>query len=155
MKPSVTWVLLADGAQAKVFSHSGAGTGLEPVTNLLFAQEPKKAREIMADRPGRSFSSVGDGRSAMEYSSDPVDVREERFVKDVAAEIDRQYQRSAFGRLVIAASPTALGVLRAALSDQVKSVVVAEKAKDLTNLPTPELEKHFDDVLELRGRASG
>lgn len=147
MKPTVTWVLLADGAQAKVFKHSGPGTGLRPVEDLLFEEEALQARDIMADRPGRSFSSVGSGRSAMEYSSDPVEVREANFVKSVATELDRQYQQSAFSRLIIAAAPTALGTIRGALSKTLKDAVVAEEAKDLTNLPTPALEKHFDKFL--------
>jgi protein required for attachment to host cells len=149
MKPTVTWVLLADGAQAKVFAHSGPGTGLKPVPDLLLAEEPLKAQEIVTDRPGRAFSSNGSGRSAMEPSSDPVEVREANFVKTVAERLDRKYQESAFSRLIIAAAPTALGTLRGALSDGVRGAVVAEEAKDLTNLPTPQLERHFDGLLAM------
>ena len=147
MKPTVTWILLADGAQAKVFKHTGPGSGLTAVTDLMFEEEPKKAREIMADKPGRSFSSSSDGRSAMEYSSDPVQVREARFVKSVAEALERKLQESAFSRLIVCAAPTALGDLRGAMSDRLKQAIVAEKDKDLTNLPTSQLEKHFDDVL--------
>jgi protein required for attachment to host cells len=147
MKPTVTWILLADGAQAKVFAHSGPGTGLRPVEDLLFEDEPRRAREIMADKPGRAFSSMGSGRSAMEYSSDPVKVREANFVKQVAEELERRYQQSAFSRLIIAAAPTALGTIRGALSDNLKEAVVAEMPKNLTNEPTPRLEKHFDGIL--------
>lgn len=147
MKPTVTWILLVDGAQAKVFSHTGPGSGLTPVRDLMIEQEPLKAGEIMADRPGRSFSSASDGRSAMEYSSDPVDVREARFVKSVADILEKKRQQSAFSRLIIAAAPSALGDLRGALSEQVRQTVVAEMDKDLTNLPTEQLEKHFSDVL--------
>jgi protein required for attachment to host cells len=149
MKPTVTWVLLADGAQAKVFEHSGPGTGLTPVPDLLFEEEPLKASEIMADKPGRSFASAGSGRSAMEYHSDPVQVREARFVKSVAEALDRKHQQSAFSRLIIAAAPTALGDLRGAMSDGLKDTVVAEMPKNLTNLPTPQVEKHFKDMLAL------
>ncbi len=147
MKPTVTWILLADGAQAKVFKHTGPGSGLTPVEDLLFEEEPLKAREIMADKPGRSFSSVGNGRSSMEYSSDPVQVREKRFVRSVAVALERKYQESAFSRLIIAAAPTALGEIRSALSNGLQKAVVAEMPKDLTNLPTPQLEKHFDGIL--------
>ena len=147
MKPTVTWILLVNGAQAKVFAHSGAGTGLTAVRDLMLEQEPLKAGEIMADKPGRSFSSGSDGRSAMEYSTDPVDVRETRFVKSVADALDRKHQESAFSRLIIAAAPSALGDLRSALSDQVKEAVIAEMDKDLTNLPTDKLQKYFDDML--------
>jgi protein required for attachment to host cells len=147
MKPTVTWILLADGAQAKVFAHSGPGTGLRPVEDLLFEDEPRRAREIMSDKPGRAFSSMGSGRSAMEYASDPVKMREANFVKQVAEELERRYQQSAFSRLIIAAAPTALGTLRGALSDNLKEAVVAEMPKNLTNETTPRLEKHFDGIL--------
>lgn len=149
MKTSVTWILLADGAQAKVFEHSGPGTGLTAVRDFQLDEEPLMAREIMADKPGRSFSSVGHGRSAMEYSSDPVQVRETRFVKRVAEILERRFQESAFNRLIIAADPTSLGVLRDEFSDRLKAAVVTEMPKNLTNLPTDKLEKHFKDILVL------
>jgi protein required for attachment to host cells len=149
MKPTVTWVLLADGAQAKVFAHSGPGSGLRPVEDLLFEEEPMKAQDIMSDRPGRAFASVGAARSGYEPQTDPVQHREANFVKNVAEQLDRKYQQSAFSRLIIAAAPTALGDIRGALSDGLKEAVVAEMPKDLTNLPTPQLERHFKDVLVL------
>jgi protein required for attachment to host cells len=149
MKPTVTWVLLADGAQAKVFAHSGPGTGLTAVRDLMFEEEPLKAQDIMADRPGRAFASgpQSAARSGYEYATDPVEMREANFVRQVAIELDRKFQQSAFGRLIIAAAPTALGELREALSDRLKQAVIAEESKDLTNMPTPQLEKHFDKML--------
>src|SRR6185312_1913529 len=94
MKAKTTWILIADGAQAKVFEHSGPGTGLRAVEDMQFEQTPLQAQEIMADRPGRAASGGGVGsRSAMEYSSDPVAVRERRFVENVAEELDKHLQR--------------------------------------------------------------
>ncbi len=147
MKAKVTWILIADGAQAKVFEHQGPGKGLKAVSEVKFEQDPLQAREIMADKPGRSFSSVGHGRSAMEYTTDPVAVRERRFVENVAEELDRHEQQGAFDRLIIAAAPTALGDIRPALSKKLQDRVMAELPKDLTNIPTPQLEKHFADLL--------
>ncbi|MDB5541482.1 MAG: hypothetical protein JWQ89_3209 [Devosia sp.] len=148
MKAKVTWILIADGATAKVFEHCGPGKGLKPVDDLMFEQAPLKAGEIMADRPGRSISSMGSGgRSAMEYSSDPVAVRERRFVENVAEQLERKHQQHAFDRLIVAAAPTALGDLRPAFSKGVRDCIVAELPKDLTNLPTAQLEGHFADLL--------
>jgi protein required for attachment to host cells len=150
MKAKVTWILVADGATAKVFEHSGPGKGLRAVEGLIFEQEPLKAGEIMADRPGRSYSSGSPhGRSAMEYSSDPVAVRERRFVESVAAELERKHQQHAFDRLIIAAAPTALGDLRPAFSKGLRDTIMAELPKDLTKLPTPQLEAHFSELLPL------
>lgn len=147
MKAKTTWILVADGAHAKVFEHLGPGKGFKVLEELKFEQEPLQAQEIMADRPGRSFASAGTARSAMEYSSDPVQVRERRFVENVAEELDKQLQKGAFDRLIVAAAPTALGDLRPAFSKGLKDVIMAELPKDLTNVPTPKLEGHFADIL--------
>src|SRR5688500_17124801 len=80
MKPIVTWVLVADGNQAKVFEHGGPGKGLIAVDGLQFEQETLKAQDINSDRPGRHAGGGVGSRSGMEQS-DPVQVREERFIK--------------------------------------------------------------------------
>lgn|SRR5690606_1651763 len=147
MKPIVTWVLIADGAAAKVFRNTGPGKGLEAIRELQFEEEPLQARDIMSDRQGRSFSSAGAGRSAMDHPSDPVQLREERFVKSVTEVLDKKCLEGAFDRLIIAAAPTALGDIRGALTDRLKQSLLAELPKDLTNVPTPQLEKHFADLL--------
>lgn len=149
MKAKTTWILVADGAQAKVFEHTGPGKGLRIIEDLQFEQQPLQAQEIMADRPGRSFASAGSARSAMEYSSDPVAVRERRFVENVAEELDKHLQKGAFDRLIVAAAPTALGDLRPAFSKALKETIVGELPKDLTNIPTSKLEAHFSDMLAM------
>jgi protein required for attachment to host cells len=150
MKAKTTWILIADGAQAKVFEHRGPGKGLTVVEGMLFEQEPLQAREIMADRPGNSIGSQGSRNSGgVEYSSDPVQVRERRFVENVVEELDKYLQKGAFQQLVIAAAPTALGDLRPALSKGLKDVTIAELPKDLTNIPTPKLGSHFADILTI------
>jgi protein required for attachment to host cells len=148
MKKTVTWILVADGAQAQVFEHGGPGKGLAAVKDLHFEEKHLKAQDIMADRPGRSFASAGPGtRSAMEYSSNPVEVREERFVRALADKLEVLRQQGRFDRLIIAAAPAALGDIRPALSDGVKDTVIAELPKDLTNIPQPQLDRHFDQLL--------
>lgn len=147
MKPVITWVLVVDGAQAKVFENRGPGKGLHAVADLQFAQQPLRAAELVTDRPGRSFSSVGSGRSAIEPSSDPVVARERQFVIDVTTTIAEHQQRGAFDRLVLVAPPTALGDLRAALPAQLRQCVTAEMPRDLTGLTTPALETHLASVM--------
>ncbi|WP_240229911.1 host attachment protein [Devosia lacusdianchii] len=147
MKKTVTWVLIADGAQARVLENTGPGKGLKQVDGLDFAIEPLQAQDIVSDKPGRSFSSNGSGRSAMEPKTDPVEHRETEFVKSLADMLTRQQQKGAFDRLVIAAAPIALGDIRKAISPAVKKTIVAELNKDLTNLPTAQLGQHFDTIL--------
>jgi len=146
MKATKTWILVADGAQAKVFEHGGPGSGLTPVKDFQFSQEHLKAQDINTDRPGRRFDGGVNHRSGME-ASDPVQMRETRFVQSIATRLDVMQADRRFDRLIIAAAPTALGDLRPALSDKVKSTIIAELPKDLTNVPQPQLSKHFEGVL--------
>jgi protein required for attachment to host cells len=149
MKPVVTWVVVADGTQARVFENAGPGKGLHPGDGLSREIEPQQASEIMADRPGRSISSVGSGRSAMEYTSDPVEVREARFVRGIADMLEEKRADGAFNRLILAAAPNALGDMRKAMTPAVKETLMAELPKDLTNLPKPELDRHFASMLAI------
>lgn len=144
MKKTVTWILIADGTQARVLEHGGPGKGLSQVDGLDWSIAPLQAQDINTDRPGRAHSTVG--RSAME-KNDPAQQREDEFVKTVAGHIETQARSGSFDRLVIAAAPIALGNLRKAMSDAVKKTVVAELDKDLTNVPTPQLAKHLDGVI--------
>ncbi len=148
MKPTITWIVIADGDQAKVFEHEGPGKGLRPIKELQFEQERLKASEIMADKPGRAGAGTAPGsKAAMEYRSDPVHVRERRFVEKLAEVLNEKHEAGKFDRLVIAAAPTALGDIRPALSTQVRDKILAEMPKDLTNVPMPKLAAHFDGLI--------
>ncbi|MCS6762081.1 MAG: host attachment protein [Candidatus Devosia symbiotica] len=147
MKKTVTWVLIADGAQARVLENTGPGKGLQQVKGLDWAITPMQAQDIQADKPGRSFASNGSGRSTIEPKTDPVGYRETEFVKSLAASMDRKLLDGAFDRLVIIAAPLALGDIRKAISPSVKKTVLAELDKDLTNLPTAQLGQHLDGII--------
>ena len=147
MKKTVTWILIADGTQARVLEHTGPGKGLAGVKGLDWSITPLQSQDINSDRPGRGFSSGGSARSAMEPRTDPAQHREAEFVRSVAAALDRKAQEGVFDRLVIAAAPIALGNFRKVLSDHVKKTIVAELDKDLTNLPTTSIDKHLDGIV--------
>ena len=147
MKKTVTWILIADGTQARVLENTGPGKGLRQVDGLDFAIDPLMAQDIVTDKPGRGQSSAGGGRSAMEPRTDPVEHREMVFVKSLAQMLDRKQQEGEFDRLVIAAAPIALGEIRRAISPAVKKTILAELDKDLTNLPTPSIDRHLDGII--------
>ena len=145
MKKTKTWILIADGTQARVLEHTGPGKGLANVKGLDWSIPPLQSQDIDTDRPGRAHSAVG--RSAMEPKTDPAQHREAELVRSIANVLDEKAKAGDFDRLVIAAAPIALGHLRKLLSEHVKKVIVAELDKDLTNLPTPQLAKHLDGII--------
>jgi len=146
MRKIVTWVLIADGAQARVLENTGPGKGLKQVEGLAFDSKALQAQDINTDREG-VFGGAGAGRGTYEPQTDPVEHAEAQFVKTVASVLEQQQQKGAFDRLVIAAAPIALGDIRKVISPHVKKLVIAEINKDLTNIPTAQLDKHLDGII--------
>ena len=149
MKKTVTWVLVADAARARILRNEGPGRGIEREVVQEFAQEIPPGREIMADRPGRGFESANPGRHAKEPSSDPREVEALRFLREVVAYLEKANNTRAFDRLVLVAPPAALGTLRAQVSKPLAAKVTGELNKDLTHVPVHDMAKHLGDVMRV------
>ena len=149
MKPVRTWIVIADGARARIVKNAGPGRGVEADANLVFRSEHRKLQEIMADKPGRAFDSVGKGRHAMAFGADAVREDERRFLQSLAARLEKEATAGSYDRLILIAPPRALGDLRAILSKPVKNRVHDEIAKDLTQLPNDRLADYLSDTIIL------
>ncbi len=149
MKPVKTWILVADGARARIYLNDGPGHGIQPVPEMTFETEIKPAREIEADKPGRTFDSAGTGRHAKEKPTDTQRLEEQRFLSDVADKVKDAAYEGAFDRLVLIAPPKALGDLRKFLHDTLKDKIVAEISKDLVRADTNQLQRQLESVLPI------
>lgn len=149
IKPVVTCVLIADAATARFYRNSGPGTGLSPLPDLSMGTDIPKGSDIMSDDRGRSFASVGSGRSAVEPKSDPRTLVEIDFLREVSAKLDELMRGGAYDRLVIAAAPRALGEIRKLISAPVQAKLTATVDKDLVKTPGHELSKHFEGVFAI------
>ena len=147
MKAIKTWILVADAARARIFLNDGPGHGITELTDYGLERDLKPSRDINADRPGRSFDSGGQGRHAMEPSTDPNRHQKFNFAKEVASMIAKAHHARRFDRLVMIAPPATLGDLRSALPKTVTNVVYGEIAKDLTQASVKDLSGHLGDVL--------
>ncbi|SOC42053.1 protein required for attachment to host cells [Rhizobium subbaraonis] len=137
---TTTWILAADGNQARLLKGVNfLKDDQKSPEQEIFRSDPKKAQDIMSDRPGRSFSSHGPGRSAMEYTSDPVRDEQQRFTAEVAEKLEGYADAGAFDRLIVCAAPQTLGDLRTMLGSKARERTTAEIDKDFTNLPTEKL----------------
>jgi protein required for attachment to host cells len=149
MKPTHTWILIADGSRARVLLNEGPGRGLHAVEGMTFEGDHAATHDIVSDREGRSHSSVGSGRSAIEAHSDPHRNLKKKFAHQLADMLARGLEQKSYERLIIIAPPSALGDLRASLSVAVRAKVTHELAKDLTKTPNSELAGHLKDVLRI------
>lgn len=143
-----TWILVADGARARLIEQDpDVRSGLKPRAEREFSGTQAQSREIASDRPGRTFDIGGEGRHAMEPSTDPVRHAKLEFARDLAEHLSQAVNRHAFDRLIVIAAPRTLGDLRDLLPAAVRERVVAEIDKDLTWMPLADLEKHIDPKL--------
>ena len=138
MKPIRTYILIADGARAHLLLSEGRGKPLSEVPGSEQRQDIRPDHEISAERPGRVHESANIARHAIER--DDLHRREkDRFAQALAADLDRRLTNNEYDRLVIAAAPETLGVIRSSVSEKVRAVILAEVPKDLTKLPNPQV----------------
>ncbi|MCC6890983.1 MAG: host attachment protein [Hyphomicrobiales bacterium] len=136
------WVIVCDGKKALVLENAGDEKFLNLKTRQVFDHPDQKTQELGTDAPGRSHSSVGHGRSAMEQT-DWHTQEEERFLQALAKHLDAEVKAGHVKSLLIVAPPRALGVLRAAYSHDLKQALAGEIDKDLVALPVHEIEKRL------------
>ena len=130
------WAIVADAARARLFALEGRGAPLNELEDLIRAEGALKGGEIEADRPGRTFDSVGSGRHAMEPSLDPRKEEAQRFAREIANQLETSYKNHEFERLCLIAPPEFLGMLRAELDGALADAVAGELNKDLTHADT-------------------
>ncbi len=142
-----TWVLIADGARARVVAYNGPGNPFTEVSNHEFAGDHAATHDIVSDQSGRSYSSVGPGRSAIEPKTDPHRELKTKFAHQLADMLAREV--ATYDRLVVVAAPATLGDLRQCLSQPVKAKVIGEVAEDLTKTPNDKVGAHLKNVLNV------
>jgi protein required for attachment to host cells len=148
MKKKVTYIPVADGARARLYSNHGVGKGLQPVSGATHkADLHHHDREILSDKPGRTFNSVGERRSAMEPQTDWHRFEKHKFAREMAKVLDAAAANKAFDRLILVAPPATLGDLRTELDEATRKMVTAELPKDLTRHSEQELPQHLGSVL--------
>ncbi len=149
MKPRTTWVLVADGARARVLKNDGPGSGLVPALNFDYAASHAPTRDFGADKPGRGQGAGGTAQHAKPPKVDWHTFEKHLFAKELAKALEDAMHKSAFDDLVLVAPPAALGELRLALSDGVTKRVAGELGKDLTHVSVHDLGDHLAGTLRL------
>lgn len=149
MKHVRTWVLIADGARARILRSDGPGKGLAALADHVYAADHSATHDIVTDRQPRTHSSVGERRSAIEPKHDPHRELKAHFAHDLATVLERGLAVADYGRLIVVAPPVTLGDLRKSLSDRVRAVIAAEFAHDLTKVPNDEIASHLGDALKV------
>lgn len=149
MKSKQTWILLADGAHARVYENTGVGKGLNLVSDGTFDEPVLPNRDMSTDKPGRSHDRVGMGRHSLQAKTDLHSQSKIDFAKLLATFLDKARADHRFERLILIAPPEMLGDLRAAIPESIRQLVDGELAKDLVLLNERELPAHLTGLLVL------
>ncbi len=135
--PHGAQVMVVDGGRLALFLNKGRE--FEPELELLEQEQAEwpKTSDMGADRPGRAFESAGNRRSAYEVT-DIHDKAEEQFVTAAAKRLEAMVTDPK-SKVLLVAAPRALGIMRKALSDDVRSRLVGEVAKAYGGMSAAEL----------------
>ncbi len=149
MKARKTWILIADGARARIVQCNGPGKGLTPALSHDFAASHAPSRDFGTDKPGRAQGGGSGSHHAVEPKVDPHTFEKHVFAEHLAEEVLKAKAEKAFDSLVLVAPPPALGELRKAFGAKLSDCLIAELAKDLTHVSIHDLDTHLCDLVRL------
>jgi len=141
---SITWILVANASQAKLFANHGPKKGLELVKELEHPASREKAANLVSDRVG-NFKGSG----SYAQPTDPKHHEAERFAQEVAHELEHGRVNNAFEKLVLVASAPFMGLINERLGAPLKQKISESISKDYTHLPVKELASHLEPYVFL------
>jgi protein required for attachment to host cells len=156
--PHNAYVLVADGTKMLFFRNEGDAEYPQLEVQTKREDDNPKDSEQGRSEPGRTFSSnrgdprsggygstMGAARSA--YSeTDFHQMQKDEFAHKAADMLKKKALANEFDKLIVVAPPATLGELRKHYHKEVEARVVGEVAKDLTNMPVPEIEKALQNA---------
>ena len=77
------WVVVCDGSKALFLQNAGDAKFPNLQTREVMEQAVPPTSELGTDKPGRSHSSVGHGRSAVQHVAAPQEVRRSRRARGI------------------------------------------------------------------------
>jgi protein required for attachment to host cells len=146
MKQKTKWVLVADGARARIFVKNSQG--IESATSQDFVAENLKESDLGTAKPGRTFESSNSARHAYASHTDWHQNQKNLFAKELCNILEKATEKKEFDELILVAPSKSLGELRAHLNKQTALKVTAEIPKDVTKFTEPELMSFLERELD-------
>ncbi len=147
-----TWVLAANAGRSRIFAIA-AGGAPEEIDDRINDAVRQRDSDLETDRfgptsAGKSMHNTGGALPNKTYqpAQTPVQHETELFARSIAEFLLQGHLAAHYSRLVLAASPEFLGVMRQLLDPRVAALVVAELNKDYTHSspaePMQQIETH-------------
>jgi protein required for attachment to host cells len=132
------WILVANASRARLFSTDERAEKWDLREELFHEESRQRSGDLLnqADNPNGGTlrkplaENSPNGRQALEH---------ERFARELSERLERGLNERAFERLVIAAPPEFLGLLRKVISKRVHQHLMMDLRADYSNIPAQEL----------------
>ncbi|HLQ25053.1 MAG TPA: host attachment protein [Acidiferrobacterales bacterium] len=134
----VTWILAANGSQARLFANVGSTTELRLLKEFTHPESREKGSELVTDRTGL-YESTRNKHGAFTPTIGPKQNAMEHFAIQLAKELEHGRVDNQYEQLVLIAPPHFLGLLTGHLNDHVRSLVHRKIKKNYTELAAGEL----------------
>jgi protein required for attachment to host cells len=146
-----TCIVTANAGRARFFSQERPNARLEEVSDMVNPAARLRTAETETDELGqraasKSRHSVGAPTqpSGYEPNQSPAEHQTEIFARSIGDYLLDAHQQGRYTRLVLAASPEFLGVLRKLLDPKVRSAISLEINKDYTQLAPDKLREQIE-----------
>ena len=143
MKSVRTMVIIANDRVARLLENAGAGEGLAEIKVM-----EESSAVGFADFPGRSQATGGEARHGFERPTSEEEHARDLFAGEILETVGKLWSDGGYDRLVMAAAPKMLGVLRAKLAGPLEDALSGDLNKDLTHVSVHDLPGHFADLAE-------
>lgn len=144
------WILVADGAKARLFEGDPRRGRLKLAMPELHGHGREKSSELMSDHLGRSFESHGSLRHGIQPRTDPQEQEKHRFTAHLVDLLTTAADEKRFTQLVVVVPAKMLGELREMLPKRIAGMILTELERDLTNESEPALTEHLRHLLDER-----
>ena len=143
--PNDAVILVCDARKALLISNAGSPVHPRLQIDTHFEAEENTYADAGGERSGRRYDGGGTGaafraRSAME-ASDPDAESAAQFASQVLAELTSYKEKKRISQVLVVAPPPFLGLLRTKFSSQLKSTIMGEVPKNLTDMPIEGIQK--------------
>jgi protein required for attachment to host cells len=134
-----TWILVADGARARLFEAAAGDSPLAEVECFANPEGRAGARRMGTGPLPRVHESVGPARHAIEPHTTAREKVTDRFARILGEALERGRSERRYERLVLVAPPRFLGALHDHLGARLRGQLAGEIRRNLTALPPAQI----------------
>jgi len=145
---AITWIIVANASQAKLYANTGPKKGLKLIKDLQHPESREKASDLVSDRPGQ-MHSPGSGHRASQPKTDPKTNEARHFAQELARALNHGRSSGQVGRLILVAPPAFMGLINEKLDGPTANLVSDRFEKDYTKASEKELAGHLESCIYL------